>query len=61
MVLGATDNATVLVLRESESLIGQSVLADIAKLYIGNSLLARLDEALRKRSSTAYTDFSAGN
>lgn len=32
-----------------------------AKLYIGNALLARLDEALRKRSFTVYTDFSAGN
>ncbi len=59
VILGATDNATLLVLRDSEQLIGEAALADLAQLYIGNEMLVRLDEAIRKRSSSPYTDFSA--
>lgn len=58
LVLGATDNATLLVLRESEDLIGEAALADLAALYIGNTRLTELDQAIRRRSSTPYTDFS---
>lgn len=59
LVLGATDNATVLVLRESEELIGEPALADLATLYLGNSMLNDLDRAIRRRTSNPYTDFSA--
>jgi glycine betaine/proline transport system substrate-binding protein len=58
LVLGATDNATLLVLRSSEGLIGDDALADLAAMYIGNAILVELDQALRRRSSTLYTDFS---
>jgi glycine betaine/proline transport system substrate-binding protein len=58
MILGATDNATLLVLRKSEELLGDAALADLSKLYLGNSMLTQLDAAIRKRSSTKYTDFS---
>jgi glycine betaine/proline transport system substrate-binding protein len=58
-VLGATDNATVLVLRESEGLIGEAALADLAKLYLGNPLMEALDEKVRRRSSTDYTDYAS--
>lgn len=58
LVLGATDNATVLVRRDAEPLIGEAALADVARLYLGNPLVSDLDAALRARTSTAYTDFS---
>jgi glycine betaine/proline transport system substrate-binding protein len=58
-ILGATDNATVLVHRRSEDLIGPAALTDLAALYLGNPMLAELDDALRRRSSSPYTDFSA--
>lgn len=57
-ILGATDNATVLVLRESENLIGSDVLSDLAELYIGNPEMEVLDERVRRRKSTKYTDYS---
>lgn len=57
-VLGATDNATVLVLKDSESLIGEAALADLAQLYIGNPEMEVLDERVRRRKSTKYTDYS---
>ena len=57
-VLGATDNATLLVLRDSEDLIGPAALADLANIYLGNPLVTELDAAVRRRSSTSYTDFS---
>lgn len=58
MALGATDNATVLVRRESEQLVGAAALDDLAGLYLGNALVAELDDKIRRRSSTPYTDFS---
>jgi glycine betaine/proline transport system substrate-binding protein len=58
VVLGATDNATLLVLRASEDLIGTSALEDLAALYLGNRLVDALDAAVRRRSSTPYSDFS---
>lgn len=58
-VLGATDNATVLVFRESQALVGEQTLADLAKLYIGNPEIEVLDERIRARFSTKYTDCSA--
>lgn len=57
-VLGAADNATVLVLRNSEKLIGEAALADLARLYLGNPLMELLDEKVRRRSATEYTDYS---
>ncbi|TFV57907.1 glycine/betaine ABC transporter substrate-binding protein [Mycobacterium sp. PS03-16] len=57
-ILGATDNATLLVHRDAESLIGAAALADLTKLYYGNTLINHLDNAIRQRSSTPYTDFS---
>ena len=57
-ILGATDNATVLVLRDSEELIGKDALADLARLYIGNPEMEILDERVRFRESTKYTDYS---
>lgn len=57
-VLGATDNATVLVLRESENLIGSDALSDLSELYIGNPEMEVLDERVRRRKSTKYTDYS---
>lgn len=58
LVLGATDNATLLVRKDSESLIGAAALADLARLHLGNTMLDELDEAVRKRSTTPYTDYS---
>ncbi|MFJ3498457.1 glycine betaine ABC transporter substrate-binding protein [Streptomyces sp. NPDC086091] len=58
-VLGGTDNATVLVLKDSEELIGHEALADLSELYLGNSLTEILDEKIRRRRSTEYTDYSA--
>lgn len=58
LVLGATDNATLLVRRDAEELIGAAALADLSQLHFGNHLMVQLDEALRRRSSTPYTDFS---
>jgi glycine betaine/proline transport system substrate-binding protein len=58
LVLGAIDNATLLVRSDAESLIGDAALADLSALYDGNELIAQLDGALRRRSSTPYTDFS---
>jgi glycine betaine/proline transport system substrate-binding protein len=57
-ILGATDNATVLVRRDSEDVIGPAALSDLAALHLGNPLVVELDHALRRRSSTPYTDFS---
>lgn len=58
LVLGATDNATVLVRRDAETTIGEAALADVARLYLGNPLVTDLDAAVRARTSTPYTDFS---
>lgn len=58
-LLAATDYATVLVLRKSEELIVKEALADLARLYIGNPLMERLDEKVRRRSSTEYTDYAS--
>jgi glycine betaine/proline transport system substrate-binding protein len=58
-ILGATDNATVLVLKASEPLVGEAALADLAKLYLGNPLMEVLDEKVRRRRSTGYTDYAA--
>lgn len=57
-MLGAVDNATLLVLRTSESLIGADALADLSRLYLGNELLSLLDEKIRMRSTSPYTDYS---
>lgn len=57
-MLGATDNATVLVRRDAEELIGAAALADLAQLYLGNALVADLDDKVRRRTSTPYTNFS---
>lgn len=59
MVLGATDNATLLVLKDSEDLIGEAALSDLVQLYLGNSMVTELDDAIRRRSCTPYTDHSA--
>jgi len=53
-ILGATE-----VLRESERLIGEAALADLAPLYIGNPAMDILDEAVRRRNSTGYTDYAS--
>lgn len=58
-ILGATDNATVLVRRDSENLIGKEVLVDLAHLYIGNAEMEILDERVRSRKSTKYTNYSS--
>ncbi len=58
MTLGATDNATVLVRRDSEDLIGSAALEDLAELYLGNAMVAELDDKLRRRASNNYADFS---
>lgn len=57
MMLGATDNATVLVRRDAEELIGAPAMADLADLYLGNALVAELDDKVRRRTCTPYTDF----
>lgn len=49
----------MLVFRESQALIGEQTLADLAKLYIGNPEIEVLDERIRARFSTKYTDCSA--
>ncbi len=58
MILGSTDNATLLVRNDAEGLIGEAALADLAALYLGNPMVNALDTAIRRRSSTSYTDFS---
>jgi glycine betaine/proline transport system substrate-binding protein len=55
-ILGAVDNATLLVLRASEALVGEHALADLSSLYLGNELVTLLDGNIRRRSSTPYTD-----
>ena len=60
-VLGATDNATVLVLKASEGLLGEAVLTDLAQLCLGNPMMEILDENVRRRKSTEYTDHSPLN
>jgi glycine betaine/proline transport system substrate-binding protein len=58
MILGATDNATLLVRRDAEEMLGAPALSDLANLYYGNPLINQLDDAVRRRSSMPYTDFS---
>lgn len=58
LVLGATDNATLLVSKHAEQLLGEAALADLAQLYLGNPMVDDLDAALRRRSSSPYTDHS---
>ncbi|WP_425003240.1 glycine betaine ABC transporter substrate-binding protein [Mycolicibacterium sp. S3B2] len=57
-ILGAVDNATLLVGREAQPLIGSAALADLTNLHYGNTLINQLDRAIRRRSSTSYTDYS---
>lgn len=57
-ILGATDNATLLVRKDSEALIGAAALADLTELHYGNAFINTLDTAIRRRSSTPYTDYS---
>jgi len=57
-ILGATDNATLLVHKDAEGLIGDASLGDLTELYYGNALVNELDSAIRRRSSTPYTDYS---
>ncbi len=58
LVLGATDNATLLMLKSSEQVLGLSTVQDLSLLYLSNHLMALLDEKVRRRSSTPYTDYS---
>ena len=58
LALGATDNATLLVRRDAEHLVGAAALADLADLHYGNALITELDRAIRRRRSTGYTDYS---
>ncbi|SFF81605.1 glycine betaine/proline transport system substrate-binding protein [Actinacidiphila alni] len=57
-VLGGTDNATVLVRKDAEDLVGLAALADLAGLHLGNPLVELLDEKVRRRASNPYTDYS---
>lgn len=57
-ILGAVDNATLLVAHDAEPLIGSAALADLTTLHYGNTLIEELDLAIRRRSSTPYTDYS---
>lgn len=58
MILGATDNAALLVRRNAKKMLCAAALSDLANLYYGNPLINQLDDAVRRRSSTPYTDFS---
>jgi glycine betaine/proline transport system substrate-binding protein len=47
-LLGGRDRATLIVRREAEAQIGENGLAELSRLYIGNSRMSALDDALRQ-------------
>ncbi len=48
-LLGGTDEATLLVRRDAEPLIGAEALAELAALHLGNAKVSALDDELHRR------------
>jgi glycine betaine/proline transport system substrate-binding protein len=46
-LLGGVDQATLIVRRDAEPLIGSDALAELAELHLGNARVSALDDALR--------------